>query len=93
MKLNDLHNFVYYYQELQKIARSINHLNTKECNEIFTNRDKTRLKNLELKADKVIKYINKGFKAYFQRDPRGLPVYIIDKTCNDYTDGIPILLK
>lgn len=94
MKAEELRRFVYHYQELQKIGRSLNRLYCASCNGELTTRQEARIKSLRAKAEQYAEF--NDLAVYHQTDPRGLSLYLVDKDldkpdCNYSGQGIPVL--
>jgi len=87
-KLDQLRLDYFALRNLEKIAKSIHHLYVTQCNQELTKRQETLLYNLELKAKDIAKGL--GLWVYFQRDPRGMPLYLLSEYHQDYTRGLMI---
>ncbi len=77
--------------DLQKIARSLHHLDEVACMTELTQRQLKRIENLERKANEITKKYGKI--AYHQGDPRGWSLYICDPSDrieSEYTKGIAV---
>jgi hypothetical protein len=61
---------------LQKIAKSLHHLDECSCNYGLTPRQETREKNLEAKAQQLASEFS--LVVYHQSDPRGCSLYLLD---------------
>lgn len=88
--INGLRVFVWEYENLKKIVKSLRHLDECACNYGLTPRQEKREENLEKKAAEIAARF--GLNAYHQSDPRGCTLYLVDGYCKDYTDGIAILV-
>ncbi len=90
----ELNHFVYSYERLSKIARTLHKLDEGDCNgrsERGQKRADTRSANLEREAQGIA--ADFGLKAYHQGDPRGCSLYLIEKGQRDSyaSEGIAIL--
>lgn len=91
LEFQELKRFVYDYEELKRLARRLHRLYEVDCNFGLTPAQEKRQAKLEQQVMEIAQRYN--FHAYFQRDPRGLPVYLLQSiTDKDYyhTKGIPI---
>lgn len=82
-----------HLKRLETIAQALHTSYENACNGDLTQRQITREKNLENEATQIADLM--GLKVYFQTDPRGLPVYLVDKDnltpANNYsTSGVCI---
>ena len=88
--IQDLRSVVYQLQELRRKARALRNLYTWACNGDLSKRQVNRQTVLETQAYVLAKQM--GLTAYFQRDPRGCSLYLIDDGMDNsnYTEGIAI---
>jgi len=103
--LEKLNHFIREYEELKKLARTLHNYNVKACNYGLTKRQEKLREKTEEKVKELVERINKtletNFKPFFQRDPRGLSLFLVNDDCKytldgynyiDYHKGIPIYL-
>ena len=93
MKLDDVRKVDYSLGVLRRIEASVNKLDCRACNgylnELHEKRDDRKRDTLLKKARDVAKRL--GLKIYYQSDPRGCSLYLVDKTCkDDYSHGMSI---
>jgi len=97
--------FIGEYEELKRLAKRLHNYNVKACNYGLSKRQEKLRENAEKKVREIVERINKtlgtNFKPYFQGDPRGLPLFLVDDDCKytlgdheyyDYHKGIVIYL-
>ena len=63
---------------LVKGARTLSRFYTEYCNWELTEHEWKRVRATEKGIAEVAEWL--GFEPYFQRDPRGMPVYVVSKT-------------
>lgn len=89
-KLQEIKHIYQTLKELEKIAKQLHRLYEAHCNYGLTARQEKREEKLREKARKLAEQL--GLKVYIQGDPRGLPLYLIEKEGRNYWDGLPISL-
>ncbi len=78
-------------ERLRPISRKLRKYNEYQCNYgELTKRQMTIQNKLIIKASELA--LDLGFKVYFQNDPRGCALYIIDETMDEtnYNNGLAI---
>lgn len=78
-------------ERLRYISRKLRKYNEYQCNYgELTKRQITMQNKLVIKASELA--LDLGFKVYFQNDPRGCALYIIDDTMDNsnYSNGLAI---
>lgn len=88
--INDLRYTINILERLKKISRKLNKLYTDDCNYGDTDKRHTKETKLENEAIDLAKEI--GYGLYFQTDPRGCALYLIDSPMNNsnYNNGIAL---
>lgn len=86
--IQNLKHFVYRYKELQKISRQLHKLYENNCNYGLTAKQEKKQVKLQKKAEEIAGEFN--LNVYHQTDPRGLSLYLIEGSNNDYTQGIGV---
>ena len=75
--IDELRRFLWRYDELGKIARSLHRQDENACNGELTQWQEARVKTLEKKAQSLVD--DMGLVLYRQGDPRGCPLYLLDR--------------
>lgn len=89
--IKDLSYALFCVEALKKISRSLNKLAVYECNYgDLTPRQALYQAKILIKANELASYI--GYKIYYQGDPRGCSLYLLDETMNErnYNNGIAL---
>jgi len=89
-KLQKIWHIYQTLKELEKIARQLHRLHEASCNYGLTSRQEKREEKLKEKARELAGQL--GLKIFIQGDPRGLPLFLIEKEGQNYWDGLPISL-
>jgi len=88
--LQEVRKINYVLIELKKISKTLNRLDTNECNYgELSKSQKTRMANLEKKACDLAAKID--LYIYRQTDPRGCSLYLVDHETllrQQYTNGM-----
>jgi len=75
--VDELRSFLWRFEKLQKVARSLHRQDENACNVELSKWQESRVKSLEKEASLLAGYL--GLLAFHQRDPRGCPIYLLDK--------------
>ena len=88
--VDELRTAINVYKQLQKIARSLHHLDEVGCDRGLTARQERSLKEMEQRAHSFAQEL--GLHAWHQSDPRGCTLYLVDHedASTDYNNGIPV---
>lgn len=90
-RINELQITINTMEMLKKISKRLRKYNEYECNYgELTKRQNTLKNKMEITAIGLAKTIN--MRVYFQNDPRGCALYLIDETMDDtnYNNGIAL---
>jgi len=103
--IENLKFFLTQYEELKKLAKKLHRLYTLNCNYGLTKRQEKIQEKTENKVKEIVNNLNKvlnlNLKPYFQGDPRGLPLFLVNDDCKynlngydyiDYHKGIAIYI-
>lgn len=94
MKIKKIKDFYYAFKQLQKIEKKLHRLNEINANQGLTKKQEKRQAKLEKEANEIAKKTF-GCYAFYQQDPRGVALYLIEKKKDGkaglYNKGLPIL--
>ena len=85
-KIQELKELKKIFDELNKIAKKLHHYYETYAACDLTSTQQKRCERLEKRAEELARSLK--LKAYFQRDPRGYPLFLIEEGEN-YMEGIP----
>jgi len=71
-----------HLEELKKISGKLHRLGENSCNYGLTPRREKVEERLEKRAGEIAGEL--GFRFYYQRDPRGCPVYLVPADWDEY---------
>lgn len=91
LSINELNYTLNTIERLRKISKSLRKYNEHQCNYGELTKRQLNIQNkLTINASQLA--LDIGYQVYFQNDPRGCALYLVDGTMNDanYNNGIAL---